>query len=247
MCGNETNSGVQPILKRLLENAERNSQRTSSKGNRHDHTLKKFASSLFCLIEKAGYQMLQCNLGNALPSITTLLREVATKTKVKEGEFLFDELATHLKDWKAPMYVHIHLDDTRIVNRVEYDVATGRFVGFVLPVKDGLPSGDAFVLETFDEIKETYHSKTVDKYAHCIVAKPVNVDSPSFLLFVLGTDSKYTHTAVTQRWTYIQKELLKRNVHVITNGADGAGPFLKAMVTESGLFKTCACVIKCST
>ncbi len=76
--------------------------------------------------------------------------------------------------------------------------------------------------------------------AHCIVAKPVNVDSPSFLLFVLGTDSKYTHTVITQRWSYIEKELLKREVRVLTNGADGAGPFLKAMVLESGLFKTCA-------
>jgi hypothetical protein len=44
----------------------------------------------------------------------------------------------------------------RLINRVEYDVATGRFVGFVLPVSEGLPSGDAFVLESFDEIREKY-------------------------------------------------------------------------------------------
>ena len=239
-CGNESNSSVQPILRRLLENAERNNQSTTSKGNRHDQMIKKFACSLFCLIGKAGYQLLQVNLGNALPSIVTVLRDLATKKKVKEGDFLFDELVTHLKEWKAPMYIHIHLDDTRIINRVEYDVASGRFVGYVLPISEGLPSGDAFVLESFDQIKETHQSATVAKYAHCIVAKPVNVDSPSFLLFVLGTDSKYTHTVITQRWRYIEKELLKRGVRVLTNGADGAGPFLKAMVLESGLFKTCA-------
>ena len=96
------------------------------------------------------------------------------------------------------------------------------------------------VLESFDQIKETHQSATVAKYAHCIVAKLVNADSPSFLLFVLGTDSKYTHTVITQRWSYIQKELLKRGVSVLTNVAHGAGPFLKAMVLESGLFKTCA-------
>ena len=161
--------------------------------------IKKFACSLFCLIGKAGYQLLQVNLGNALPSIVTVLRDLATKKKVKEGDFLFDELVTHLKEWKAPMYIHIHLDDTRIINRVEYDVASGRFVGYVLPISEGLPSGDAFVLESFDQIKETHQSATVAKYAHCIVAKPVNVDSPSFLLFVLGTDSKNTHTVITQR------------------------------------------------
>ena len=127
-CGNESNSSVQPILRRLLENAERNNQSTTSKNNRHDQMIKKFACSLFCLIGKAGYQLLQVNLGNALPSIVTVLRDLATKKKVKEGDFLFDELMTHLKEWKAPMYIHIHLDDTRIINRVEYDVASGRFV-----------------------------------------------------------------------------------------------------------------------
>jgi hypothetical protein len=45
---------------------------------------------------------------------------------------------------------------------------------------------------------------------------------------------------ITQRWSYIEKELLKREVRVLTNGADGAGPFLKAMVLKSGLLKTCA-------
>jgi hypothetical protein len=126
-CGNEMSSTVQQILRQLLENAERNNQYNTSKGN-HDQMIKKFASSLLYLVGNAGYQLLQVNLGNALLSVTTVLCDLATKKKVKEGDFLFDELVTHLKEWKAPMYVHIHLDDTRIINRVEYDVATGRFV-----------------------------------------------------------------------------------------------------------------------
>jgi len=67
--------------------------------------------------------------------------------RIKEGEFLFDESLDHLKKWKAPKYVHVHMDDTRVLNKVEYDPVTDRFVGYVLPLKNGLPDEEAFTLE----------------------------------------------------------------------------------------------------
>ena len=133
------------------------------------------------------------------------------------------------------MYIHMHLDDTRIKNRVEYDSYTDRLVGFVLPLLDGLPVCDAFVLQTFEGIKDAFNNSTVAKYAHCIVIKPIFC-APSFVLSVLGTDSKYDHAVITKRWQHIDKELLKRGVRVVSNGSDGAGPFLKAMVAETKLF-----------
>ena len=238
ICGNDRDGSVKPILLKLFENAQKNNEKQSTKGNRHDQTIKKFASSLFCLIGKSSYEMLQANLGSALPSISTLQRNISNTKKIKEGEFRFDELIDHLKNWNAPLGVHIHLDDTRILKRVEYDPATGRFVGFCLPIKDGFPVVDAFVLQTFEQIEEVYKSTTIVTYAHCVVAKPVSAVAPSFVLFLLGTDSKYTHVEIARRWKFVNNELQKRGVTVYTNGADGAGPFLKAMMTESDLFKT---------
>ena len=145
ICGNDRDGSVKPILLKLFENAQKNNEKQSTKGNRHDQTIKKFASSLFCLIGKSSYEMLQANLGSALPSISTLQRNISNTKKIKEGEFRFDELIDHLKNWNAPLGVHIHLDDTRILKRVEYDPATGRFVGFCLPIKDGFPVVDAFL------------------------------------------------------------------------------------------------------
>ena len=133
------------------------------------------------------------------------------------------------------MYIHVHLD-TRIKNCVEYDSYTDRLVGFVLPLLDGLPVCDAFVFQTFEGIKDAFNNSTVAKYAHCIVIKPIKVDAPSFVLSVLGTDSKYDHAVIMKRWQHIDKELLKRGVRVVSNGSDGAGPFLKAMVAETKLF-----------
>ena len=49
------------------------------------------------------------------------------------------------------MEVHIQLDDTRILKRIEYDPVLDRFVGFCLPIKDGLPDANTFVFRTFQK------------------------------------------------------------------------------------------------
>jgi hypothetical protein len=167
--------------------------------------------------------MLQHNFGCALPTVDTLTKNIARKTKIREGSFRFDELAEHLKDWNCPMGFHIQLDDTRILQCIEYDQVTDRYVGFCLPINDGLPDGDAFIFDTFEDLKTVFNSKQCVSYAHCIVAKPIKVEAPSFVLFVLGTDSKYTHIDIEWRWQYITKECGKRDVCVYSNGA---GPFL---------------------
>ena len=105
--------------------------------------------------------------------------------QIKEDQFLFDELLDHLKKWGAPKYVHVHMDDTRVLNKVEYDPVTDRFVGFVLPLKNGLPEKEAFILTTFIELKNVYEKTSIANYAHCIVAKPLTVDGPSFAFLSL--------------------------------------------------------------
>ena len=98
---------------------------------------------------------------------------------------------------------------------------------------------DAFVFQTFDEIKEPFNTEVVSKYAHCAVAQPVDVLCPPFVLFVLGTDATYTAEIIQKRWGYMKDELSKRGIGIVTNGADGAGPFLKAMIDETRLFTKC--------
>ena len=236
ICGNEKTQSVAPIMELLFENAKKNNACLSKHANRHDTTVKKFASSLFCLIGKSGYELLLANLGSALPSMASIQRMVANRKKIKEGEFQFDELSDHLKDFNSPRFVNIHLDDTRIIHRVEYDQVTDRFVGFCLPVKDGLPLCDAFICHTFNEIKEAFKTEVVAKYAHCIVAQPIDVSCPAYVLFVIGTDSTNISETISKGWNYIGDELKKRDIRIVSHGTDGAGPFLKAMVDETRLF-----------
>ncbi len=56
------------------------------------------------------------------------------------------------------------------------------------------------------------------------------------MIFVLGSESKYTHVEIEKRWQYINFEFKKRNIAVISYGADGAEPFMKAMLTSTSLF-----------
>ena len=175
ICGVDKEMTVQPILAKMMQNAEQNSKKTSKAGYRHDSTILKFASSLFCLMGKASYELLQVNLGSGLPSVSTLQKNIRKDAKIKEGDFRFDELQEHLKKWDASGYVHLHLDDTRILKRVEYDQTNDRFVGFCLPIdEEGLSCADAFVLDSFEEIEEAVNTKTVSSYAHCVVVKSID-------------------------------------------------------------------------
>ena len=208
------------------------------KSNRHDNSVKKFSLALLILAGNSGYELLQKNLKDALPAYSTLQKLMSTKKRMVEGTFYFTEFLAHLNEWKAPKFVHVQLDDTRIINEVSYDAYTDRFVGFILPLKNGLPVEDTFVLNTFAEIEDAYvkNKSSVAKYAHCIVVQSIAVEVPSFVLAVIGTDSKYDNTVVSKRWEHIDNELKKLGIVVISNGSDGAGPFLKSMLTETKLF-----------
>ena len=131
-------------------------------------------------------------------------------------------MSEHLKDFKAPPFINIHLDDTRLINRVEYDPITDRFVGFCLPIKDGLPLCDAFQFQTFQELKAAFETEVVAKYAHCVVAQPIDISCPAYVLFVLGTaDSTYSSETIVHRWNKGTKgcgepavSFRKRNIYI---------------------------------
>ena len=233
--GKDSDKTVAPLLLRLYKNAEANTSKPKQ-GHRYDMVIRNFAVSLYIIMGTSGYEMLRCNLGNSLPHVSVAQRILAKGKKIKEGQFFFDELKQHLEKWNAPPFVHLHLDDTRIIDKVEYDPVTDRLVGFCLPVQNGLPKCESFVFTTFDQIKDALKNEVKGKYAHVIVAKPINPSAPAFIIFMMCTDATYNHDTILSRWGYVESELKKRGVGVVTNGADGAGPFLKAMTSKTFLF-----------
>lgn len=234
--GNDPGMSVAPLLQRLYKCAETNTSKPKQ-GRRYDDVIKNFGVAIYIIMGKGGYEMLRANLGCSLPHVSVVIKILSKMEKIKEGEFMFDLLKEHLEKWKSVPFVHIHLDDTRIITKIEYDPVTDRFVGFCLPLKNGLPICDTFVFTTFVEIEEAFKNEIKGKYAHVIVAKPITPATPSLIVFMMCTDSKYNHETIISRWNHVENGLTKRGIGVISNGSDGAGPFLKAMSVRTSLFK----------
>ena len=77
LCGKEETDkiSVTPLLQRIFENAQNNSG-SSKQGYHHDLIVKKFGAALYCSVGKSGFDLLQTNLGSALPSLSTVQRLV---------------------------------------------------------------------------------------------------------------------------------------------------------------------------
>jgi hypothetical protein len=156
------------VLKRKLLNAESNSQKFA-KHRRYDSVLTKFATSLFIFAGPLAYNFVQSNMPNALPSLRTVQRKVNSDYQViLEGEFRFDELLLHLKNYNSPLIVSIGEDATRLNARVDYDHVTDRLFGFVMPVNEqALPMTDTYLATSFTAIENFFSNSTIANMPFC--------------------------------------------------------------------------------
>ena len=77
---------------------------------------------------------------------------------------------------------------------------------------------------------------SVASYAKCIVVKPLSNSAPSFVFFVLGTDSKYDHTVISERWNHIELELKKCGITIVSFGQMGKSKsYVTNEIATSGL------------
>ena len=106
-----------------------------------------------------------------------------------------------MKKHNASLVVAISEDATWLISRVEYDSATNRLVGFVLPYNsEGLPLADSFLITSFDFIESCFQSNEVSKIAYVYMAKPIAHNIPAFYLGCVGSNNCFTATDVLQRW-----------------------------------------------
>lgn len=113
---------------------------------------------------------------------------------------------------------------------MEYDCATDRCVGFVLPLNnDGLPVIDAFVAVSFPAMENMLHKVSVAKYAYVYMAQPLWQNVPPFCLACFGTNNKFCAKDLLPRWIYITNECAKRGITVLSFGADGDSRLMKCM------------------
>lgn len=233
--GHKTDN-LSDFLKKLLEIAQNNLKGPQSK-NLYDTATKKFALYIFYVGGRLLYETLHANLGNSLPSISTLNRFLATnRQSLEEGEIDFEGLLGYLTKINLPKIVWIAEDATRVTSKIEYNSKSNKVVGFTLPLKNGVPVTDKYIASSAEKTEEFFKSCVKSHYAYVITAQPVSYDAPAYCISVFGTDNKFTADEVRQRWKYIKQTASKFGIAILFGfSSDGDSRLLKAMRVNSAI------------
>lgn len=169
------------LLAGLYGNSEK---RTGSTGCRYGQEIKLFATYLFLLSGPLAYKTLKANLLFSIPSCKSIhlyIRQFHKNENVEEGVLRCQQLLKYLTDNNLPLVVSLSEDQTRIINRVQYDSNTNQLVGFVLPyLESGMPKTRTYLARSANEIENHFllNSGNVSSYVNVVMALRV------FLLFV---------------------------------------------------------------
>lgn len=99
-------------------------------------------------------------------------------------------------------------DASPIVSKIEFDQKTNQMIGIVLPnqPKTGMPIPYSFLARNVEEIRSNMkRSKSISVYL--VLAQPLSVNAPPFILQLFGTDNKFKTKDVMLRWEHTKKEL----------------------------------------
>lgn len=207
-------------------------------GHRFSYEMKMYAAYQRMLGGRLWYETFKSNATHAVPSIRSIDRYIAqAKSNVMEGILRADELLKYLKDLNLPKFVSLSEDATRINDRIQYDSATNQLVGFVLPLnpENGMPIADSYHANSAADIERCFYDvktgaeKKRSTNINVVMAQPLVKSIPAFCILIFGTDSKYTTDDIVKRWAYIEDELAKRNIKVVSFASDSDPKFNSAM------------------
>lgn len=108
----------------------------------------------------------------------------------------------------APLTVWLSEDASGIVQRVVYDVSSNKLIGLNLPINEftGMPISSTYLATSLSTI-ESHMRNPKSSLVYIVMAQPVKVNSPPFLLQIFGTDNKFSNLDVTNRWKHTIAEL----------------------------------------
>ena len=234
---NDADTGMS-FLNLFLNNIIQNMSRSKT-SYRYDENVQKFAVTLYILAGRNAYEFVRLNLPGALPNLSTIRSLIEKEqTHLSEGEFRFDALKTHFSLTNTNIAFCAE-DCTGVIPKVTYDVNSNSFVGFSLPLIDGLPISEFYRTETLSQLEGWFDS--IDKSPllnlHMIqpITKTGQISTP-LILSAYGTDAKYTSLDIIRRWIWIFQEFLARGIRIIGFSTDGDPKYLRAMKLVLGFF-----------
>ena len=187
---------------------------------RYSDSIKNFAVSLYILGGKLTYEFIRMNLPGSLPNWSTLNAIISSSnSNISEGEFRFDQLQKHYKNFNI-QYAFGSEDTTGIIKQIKYDSITNTFHGFPMPLIHGIPIKEYYQTDSFDTLKLWFKSIKKASLLNVHMIQPVQSTSHSFtpspfLLSAYGIDNTATANDILERWWYIFNQCLQRNIRII--------------------------------
>ncbi|CAF3519857.1 unnamed protein product [Rotaria socialis] len=236
----EDNSEQSSFLNYFLDNISSNLCR-SKNAYRYTEPVLQFATSLHILGGKVSYEFMRLNLPGALPALSTLQTLALNKDyRIKEGEFRFDSLATHMKSIETNI-AFASEDSTVVIKKVCYDSHTNSFVGFVLPLNDGIPATLYYQTDSFQKLREWFSSKDRSNLINIHMVQPISnmqLAPNPFLLSAFGTNNIYETIDIIRRWIWIFEQSILKSVRIVGFSTDGDPKYMRAMRLVIGFFAT---------
>lgn len=131
------------------------------------------------------------------------------KEPLFEGELRCAALAKYMERLNVPKIVWLSEDGSGIVPRISYHSPSNQLVGLVLPFDaTGMPITNSFVVRTAVDITQQME-KPKSTHVYIVVAQPIVVGVPPFILQFFGTDNTFTTQNLLDRWTHTREELAK--------------------------------------
>ena len=140
------------------------------------------------------YEFVRLNIIGLLPSLTTLHGIISDKNlRITEGQFRFDELKQHL-DLVNTKFGFVSEDCTGVVPKIKYDERTNSFVGFAVPLTNGIPYVNHFQTDSLEQLRTWFasHDKASLLNVHMFQSVRSNHSSSSspFLLTAFGVNNR---------------------------------------------------------
>ena len=226
------------FLKSFLENITQNLPRSKC-SYRYNAHVQRFAVSLFILAGRNAYNFVRMNIPCALPSISTVQLLIDKEDgRMIEGDFRFGTLKRHLAsaDTDIPFCSE---DCTAVVSEVSYDANSNSFVGFSLPLDNGLPIREYYRTESLAQLKNWFATVDKSNLLNIHMVQPIasiGQKSSPFIVSAYGTNSRYTSLDILRRWIWIFEQCLGQGIRIIGFSTDGDPKYMKAMKLISGFF-----------
>lgn len=212
----KTNSTSNTIGTALLEDLNKLAKK---KKIHYTLELKQYGLYVLLLAGNVLYDNLRRNL--RLPSRSTELKYFATLEDLdfKEAVLRATEIFQYLSKNKYPLCGWGSEDATKILPGVRYCSKTNKMVGLVGPLNhgSGLPDVSKFEFNSIDESYGVYHSYPKAEYVNVQMFQPITNKAMPFVLNMYGTDNKFNHQHVTNRWIHTKNALNSFGIQLLGN------------------------------